>query len=110
MAKNLLEGRQAGDTVWLCFPNVEVGPQGAVKANAWIHEATVFSAEHGLVQLGDHTQPRGVHSWCETVHDTAAQAWGSAAAVARRAAAELLAKASEFDGTAAKIAAPEEVA
>ena len=110
MARNLLEGRQDGDTVWLCFANVEVGPQGAVKANAWIHEATVFSAEHGLVQLGDHAQPRGVHFWCETVHDTSAQAWGAAAAVARRAAAELLAKAGEFDGLSAKIAANAEAA
>jgi hypothetical protein len=102
MAKNKLVGRQDGNTVWLCFANVEVGPQGSVKANAWIHEATVFNAEHGLVQLGGHTQPRGVHNWCETVHDTAAQAWGAAAAVARRAAAELLAKAGEFDAIAAR--------
>lgn len=110
MARNMLDGRQDGDTVWLCFPNVEVSTQGAVKVNAWIHEATVFSAQHGLVQLGGHTQPRGVHSWCETVHDTAAQAWGTASAVARRAAAELLAKAGEFDGLAAKIAANAEAA
>lgn len=110
MTRNQLEGRQDGDTVWLCFPNVEVAPQGTVKVNAWIHEATVFSAQHGLVQLGGNTQPRGVHNWCETVHDTAAQAWSAAAAVARRAAAELLATANEFDGKAAKIAAPAEVA
>lgn len=110
MAKNMLEGRKDGDTVWLCFPNVEVAPQGAATVRAWIHEATVFSAAHGLVQLGAAAQPRGVHQWCETVHGTAKEAWQAAAAVARRAAAELIAKAGEFDATAAKIADRAEVA
>lgn len=110
MAKNMLEGRQDGDTVWLLFPAVDVLSTGATKVNAWVHEATVFSARHGLVQLGDHEAPRGVHQWTETVHDTPQAAWQAAAAVMRRAAAELLAKAGEFDGTAVAIAGRGEAA
>jgi hypothetical protein len=110
MAKNQLDGKKDGDTVWLCFPSVEVGSRGAAKARAWVHEATVFSAEHGLVLLGGEQTPRGVHKWCETVHGTAAEAWGEAAAFMRKAAEELLAKATEFDEVSAKIAARVEAA
>jgi len=104
---NQLEGRRDGETVWVVFPSVDVGPAGKTKVNAWVHEATVFSARHGLVQLGRDSTPRAVHIWCETVHDTSQAAWQRAAEVVRRAGMELLAKAAEFEGTATAVAARE---
>jgi len=91
-----LEGFSDGERCFVSFAYIEDNG-GEPRASAWVHEATVFSAEHGLVVRdgGDGT-PKAT-TCGETVHRTAEQAWRRCAAELRVAAAVVGAKASECD-------------